>query len=125
MNKSTKIVIGALLFAAIPAAVGFHVGSQGANAAKYQNQAVAQISQGNYEQAAVDYTKAIILKPNEANLYSNRGDIYRQMGYYQLAIFDYSQAIKLSPIRKHYEQRAKLWDDLQEQDKANADRKVL
>lgn len=124
MEKLTKILIGALSLGVIPAAIGFHQNSNANNVTKYENQAVVQTSQGNYEQAAIDYTKAIIINPNEASLYSKRGDTYRQIGYYQLAISDYSQAIKLSPIRKHYEQRAKLWDDLKEQDKANADRKA-
>jgi Flp pilus assembly protein TadD len=125
MKKSTKILVGALLLAAVPVAAGFQLRKDSDNVAEYESRAIVQISQGNYEQAAIDYTKAILVKPTEASLYSNRGDIYRQLGYYQLAIFDYSQAIKLNPIPKHYEQRAKLWDNLQEKQKADADRKLL
>jgi tetratricopeptide (TPR) repeat protein len=123
MKKST-ILAGVLFFTVIPAAIGFNYGKGANNVVEYQNQAALETSQGNYEKAVISYTKAIIINPSEASLYSNRGDMYKQLGYYQLAIFDYSQAIKINPIRKHYEQRARIWDDLKQQDKAGADKKA-
>ncbi|MBF2067531.1 MAG: tetratricopeptide repeat protein [Calothrix sp. C42_A2020_038] len=124
MKKLTILLTGALC-ATIPGAVAFHYRSNALNILNYQNQAALHSSQGNYEAAVIDYTKAININPKDANLYSNRGDVYKRLGYYQLAIHDYTQAIKISPTTKYFEQRAKIWDELKEFDKANADRKGI
>lgn len=57
---------------------------------------------GNYEQAIVNYTKAINLKPDYAIAYFARGLVYRKMGEKEKAIIDFRKVIEISthrPIR--------------------------
>ena len=44
-----------------------------------------------------DYTKAIELNPNNAEVYYNRGGVYRGKGDYDCALADYTKAIELNP----------------------------
>jgi Flp pilus assembly protein TadD len=50
-----------------------------------------------YEQAIVEYTAAIELKPDYAEAYNNRGFAYYLKGNFERAIADYSRAIELRP----------------------------
>ena len=50
--------------------------------------------EGRYDEALVDYTKAIDLDPNLAMAYNNRASIYSKRGQYDLAIADYTKAIE-------------------------------
>ncbi|MBQ4404699.1 MAG: tetratricopeptide repeat protein [Selenomonadaceae bacterium] len=44
-----------------------------------------------------DYNKAIILNPNQANLYTSRGNNYENLKDYPAALKDYTRAIELDP----------------------------
>lgn len=63
----------------------------------YDNRGNAYAVSGNYQQAIIDYTRAIALNPRYAGTYANRGTVYRNMGKYQQALSDYSRAIELEP----------------------------
>jgi len=52
---------------------------------------------GKYDEAIVEYTKAIELNQNYAKAYNNRGSAYSRKNQYELAITDYSKAIELEP----------------------------
>jgi len=52
---------------------------------------------GQYQKAIDEYTKAIELKPDDADIYNNRGYAYDRLGQYQRAIEDYNEAIRLNP----------------------------
>ena len=52
---------------------------------------------GAYDQAVVDYTKAIDLDPNSAKAYNNRGVAYAQEGSLTRAIDDFTMAIACNP----------------------------
>jgi tetratricopeptide (TPR) repeat protein len=54
-------------------------------------------SQGNYEEAIKDYTKAIRYAPRDPVPHVSRGYIYQKMGKHDEAIADYSRAIELDP----------------------------
>ena len=60
--------------------------------------AVAQRSRfGRHENAIADYDKAIQLKPDLADAYSNRGNAKGRLERYEDAITDFDKAIQLEP----------------------------
>jgi tetratricopeptide (TPR) repeat protein len=66
-------------------------------AAKHYNRANAYVHNGQYDQAIVEYTKAIELEPRLADAYFNRGLAYVKKGQYDdQAIVDFTEAIELS-----------------------------
>ena len=52
---------------------------------------------GRYDDAIVDYDKAIHLKPDDATTYSNRGTAKGMLGRYDDAIADFDKALRLKP----------------------------
>jgi tetratricopeptide (TPR) repeat protein len=52
---------------------------------------------GKYDEAIVEYTKAIELNQNYAKAYNNRGSAYSRKNQHDLAIADYSKAIEIEP----------------------------
>ncbi len=52
---------------------------------------------GVLEKAIVDYSRAIVLNPDQANFFYNRANSYADLGDHERAIDDYSQAIRLKP----------------------------
>jgi tetratricopeptide (TPR) repeat protein len=66
----------------------------------YYNRGVAYAGKGLYDQAIADYTKAIELKPDDAEAHYNRGLEYEKLGQRDEAIADYRQAISLEPGMK-------------------------
>jgi Flp pilus assembly protein TadD len=54
----------------------------------------------NYETAISEYTLAIALFPNDANLFTNRGEIYLKLGKLEEAAKDLRDAIELDPAKK-------------------------
>jgi len=52
---------------------------------------------GRYDEAIRDYTEAIRLNPQFANMYYNRGFAYYNKGEYDRAIADFNEAIRLNP----------------------------
>ena len=52
---------------------------------------------GNYAAAIKDYDQAIILNPQYADAYNNRGNAKNNLGDYNAAVADYNEAIRLNP----------------------------
>ena len=74
------------------------------------------------QKAIADYNQAILLNPNYAEAYYNRGVAYDDLGEYQKAITDYNQAIRLNPNDADaYELRGANYVLLEEYQKAIAD----
>ena len=77
---------------------------------------------GDPDRAIVDYTKAIRLKPNFANAYTNRGGAYHDKGEHARAIVDFDAVIDLQPESAlAYYYRGMMWLHLREREKAKAD----
>jgi tetratricopeptide (TPR) repeat protein len=66
-----------------------------ANAAVMRGQSLE--TQGNYEQALVEFEKAIATNPRMTVAYMGAGDMYRQKGDYQTAEQRYAAAAQLEP----------------------------
>ena len=63
----------------------------------YLNRADAKGNSGQYDDALVDYTKAIRIKLNFAEAYHNRGSLKRELEQYDAALADYTEAIRIKP----------------------------
>lgn len=63
----------------------------------FYNRGNAFYSTGAYEQAILDYSRALRLNPDNADAYYNRGNSYANLGRDDRAIRDYSQTIGFKP----------------------------
>ncbi|MHB9117883.1 MAG: tetratricopeptide repeat protein [Burkholderiales bacterium] len=63
----------------------------------YNEHALAMAETGGYDQAVADYTDALQINPNDANVYSNRAAIYLLIGKFDKAQADISEALRLEP----------------------------
>ena len=54
-------------------------------------------NKGNFQEAIIDYTKAIEIYPNDAKIYINRGVSYANIKNYSQAITDFTKAIEINP----------------------------
>jgi len=62
-------------------------------------------------QALQDYNAAVILLPNDAGAYVDRGLVHELRGNYELALRDYSWAIQLDPANATaYSTRERLYE---------------
>jgi tetratricopeptide (TPR) repeat protein len=76
----------------------------------------------NYGSAISDYNEAIMLNPNLAEAYNNRGNAYYSKGDHDKAISDYSEAIRLNPNDVEvYISRGYVYEKKGDIDKAIAD----
>jgi tetratricopeptide (TPR) repeat protein len=66
-------------------------------ARNYYNRGIAFYSEGNFESAIVDYTRAIELDPDFPDSFNNRGAAYFSLRNYEAALLDYNRAIELKP----------------------------
>ena len=56
-----------------------------------------QTYSGNYQEALRAYDMVVVLRPNDAKGYSNRGAVYVQLGRYDSAMKDMNKAVALNP----------------------------
>jgi tetratricopeptide (TPR) repeat protein len=63
----------------------------------YYNLGVVYDKKGWYNQAILNYTKAIEINPRDAVAYYNRGNAYGNKNRHNRAISDYTKAIKINP----------------------------
>jgi len=92
------------------------------DAQAYNKRGLAQVSTRNYEQAIIDYTRAIQLDPQYAEAYNNRSTAHLLMGNYGQAVVDCSQAIELAPeFVAAYVNRGIAYTGLRAYDQALAD----
>ena len=88
----TPIVRGQNIFASTP------VSQESVNAAQdLSQQGKAKAEQYDYRGAIADFSKAIILNPNEADLYYQRGLILKKLSDRRAAIQDFDDAILRNP----------------------------
>ena len=82
----------------------------------------SEAKQEEYEKSIEHYTKAIELKPDYANAYSNRGNVYSARNDYDRAISDFNTAIQLKPnFAEFYSNRGIAYQKKGDNDRAIAD----
>lgn len=67
------------------------------NANAYYNQGLAKSELGQYDDAILEYNKAIEIDPNCPRAYFNRGRSLFKLGRYEDAILDFTKAIEIDP----------------------------
>jgi serine/threonine protein kinase len=77
---------------------------------------------GKYREAVIAYDEVLVLDPEDATTYNNRGLAYQSLEEYEKALADFNYAIKLnSRFVAAYYNRAHTNYDLMEYEKATAD----
>ena len=61
------------------------------------NKGIELTQKGKFDEAILEYNKAIAIKPNYAEAYSKRGNAYSGKGNSEQAISDYTKAIEVDP----------------------------
>ena len=64
---------------------------------QYHQRAHEAHQRGEYDSAIADYSEAIRINPNEANIYYNRGTANFYIAQYESAIDDFDEAIRINP----------------------------
>jgi tetratricopeptide (TPR) repeat protein len=84
---------------------------------------VEYVNKGDYDRAISDYTQALGINPNDAQIYNNRGNAYRSKKDYDRAIADYTQALSINPndAGAYYYNRGWAYDDKGDYNRAIAD----
>jgi tetratricopeptide (TPR) repeat protein len=79
-------------------------------AAKFNQQGMADLKNEKYKEAAENFTKAINLAGSDAEGYINRGRVYIKLEKTDEAIADFKQAILFDPLNPSlYYWRAQAW----------------
>ncbi len=88
----------------------------------YNSRGIAWYHKGDYDKAIADFTKAIELKPDDAEAFNNRGNAWRGKGENDKAIVDFTKAIELKPrFAAAFYNRGNAWAHKGDYDKAIAD----
>ena len=87
-------------------------GCGGLSAAEVQNNAGVELHRlARYDEAVAAYDEALLIAPDLAVAYYNRGLIHARLQRFELAIVDYDEAISLEPRRPQpYRARALAFD---------------
>ncbi len=95
-----------------------------AEAGTFVRTALDLFERGDYDEAVVNYSRALELDPENEEIYYNRGMAYKKLRQYNEAIDDYSQAILLNPdYSRAYNNRGATYRKLKEFDRASNDYK--
>jgi tetratricopeptide (TPR) repeat protein len=87
----------------------------------YLNRAAAKIDENNLESAVSDLSEAIRLSPNASGGYTRRGEAWRLKGDLAKAMQDHDKAIELERTAEAFNNRALVWKDQNQLDRAIAD----
>ncbi len=83
--------------------------------------AVANASDGRYEESVRNLTTAIGINPDDPRYYQARGDIHLKRQQYAAAIDDFSEALEREPSAELYESRGFAYGELGKKDEAILD----
>jgi tetratricopeptide (TPR) repeat protein len=96
-NKTIWIILPLVLFCLLSCASTQQEKTGSRDAEFYNNRGIAYDKEGQYDQAILDYNKALEINPRYAEAYNNRGVIYRKKGQFDRALLDYNRALKINP----------------------------
>jgi tetratricopeptide (TPR) repeat protein len=99
MRNSIKVAVFVFIFALTAGLSAREVFSQiPTTAREWGDLGVKRLSQKNYQQAVVSFTRSLDLTPDYYFSRINRGTAYYHLKMFQLAINDYDQVLKLKPF---------------------------
>jgi tetratricopeptide (TPR) repeat protein len=75
----------------------FLPGAYAGEASTYYNRGNSNFSNGQFDQAISNYTRALKINPRHSNAYTNRGNTYNVLLQYDKALSDFSDALKINP----------------------------
>ncbi|KKQ79541.1 MAG: hypothetical protein UT02_C0032G0003 [Parcubacteria group bacterium GW2011_GWC2_38_7] len=88
----------------------------------YINKGIGYAKQGEYDQAILNFNKALEINPKHAEAYINRGNAYFFKGQHNEAIKDFNKAIEIEPGNAEaYISRGNIYSAKSEYDEAIAD----
>jgi tetratricopeptide (TPR) repeat protein len=91
-------------------------------ASAFAYRALAWHNKGEFDRAIADYSEAIRLEPDFAQVYTGRGGAWMEKGEYDRAIADFDETIRLIPkFTLAYNGRGLAWQARGEYDRAIAD----
>jgi tetratricopeptide (TPR) repeat protein len=81
-------------------------------ASALQQRATVYVSQKKFQEAIADYSEALKIKSDDADVFERRAYAEMQLKDYDKALHDYNEAIKLSPQEaKYYQVRALIYQN--------------
>ena len=81
-------------------------------AAALQQRATIYVGQKKFQEAIADYSEALKIKSDDADVFERRAYAEMQLKDYDKALHDYNQAIKISPQEaKYYQVRALIYQN--------------
>src|SRR3954466_14689129 len=92
-NTLFTLIASGLLISNAP---GLNAADAGA-AAAHGNKGNELAQAAKYDEAIVEFTKAIEMSPSDGRLYNDRGRVYRAMAKFPEAIADFDKGIALAP----------------------------
>jgi len=63
----------------------------------WNNKGIAELKNGNFQEALASFDKGIMIEPTSAMLWTNKGIALKNLGKYQAALEVYNYAIQLNP----------------------------
>ena len=81
----------------------------------------ARMKREEYDAAQSDFDQAINLSPNDPLALNQRSQLYRHTKQFAKALTDMNKVIELLPAHYYYEQRAKIYTDLNDYENALKD----
>lgn len=85
---------------------------------QYQAWENGNLDSSKLELAIIDFNKSIFLNSSSDYVFYRRSIAYRDIGWYKEALIDCNRAIEIKPSRINYQQRAYIFDDLQQYEAA-------
>ncbi|HSF89709.1 MAG TPA: tetratricopeptide repeat protein [Saprospiraceae bacterium] len=88
----------------------------------YNNRGDALVDEQRYDEALLDFDKAIELQPKYAMAHYNRGNLYQKQKKYELALADFNNAVRYErDFDKAYNNRGTLYKETNRLDEAIVD----
>lgn len=125
-RNTLALVIGGYFLVAGAALAALALGMPGpagaGEAEDLRQRGLEHMEAERYEEALADFTKALELKPDYANVWVNRGIVYQNRGQHDLALADFNKTLEFAPNDSFaYVRRGRSHRALGQRDKAMSD----
>jgi tetratricopeptide (TPR) repeat protein len=95
--KSVWIILPIVLFVLFSYASAEQKQIKSENAESYKSRGLAHLEKRQYDQAIMDFNKALKINPRDAHAYHNRGRAYEEKGQYDQAILSFDKVLEINP----------------------------